>query len=102
MGGGMKRPDVCRLVFVCASGDWQIQAAPRARSDMGGADDTLRAMAEAHRVHIFEEHTEAEREAMRDALIRMGASEDITRRRGSDSASAYLTGVPLPCWWVDR
>lgn len=98
----MKRPDVCKLVFLCAAGDWQIQAAPRARSDMGGANDTLYAIADAHRVHIFEEHTEVEREAMRARLVEMGAPEDVTRRRGGDSASAYLTGVPLPRWWVDR
>lgn len=98
----MKRPDVCRLVFLCAAGDWQVQVAPRARSDIGGADETLREVAEAHRVHVWEEHTEAEREAMRAQLVRMGAPDDITRRRGGDTASAFMTGVELPRWWVDR
>lgn len=98
----MKRPDVCRLVFLCAAGDWQVQVAPRARSDLGGANDTLREVADAHRVHVFEDHTEAEREAMREALIRMGASVDMTRRRGDGQASAFMTGVPVPRWWVDR
>lgn len=95
-------PDVCKHVFVCAFGDWQVQAGPRARSDIGGAIDTFYAAAEAHRVHIFAEHTESEREAMRRQLQRMQAPDDLTRRRGEDSTSAYLMAVPLPRWWVER
>jgi hypothetical protein len=99
---GKRPPDGTRFAFVCAFGDWQVQAAPRARSDMGGAVDLFRAMCEAHRDHIFTEHTEAEREAMRAQLIRMSAPENITQRRGKDHAASFLTGVPLPRWWVDR
>lgn len=95
-------PDVCKHVFVCAFGDWQVQTAPRARSDLGGAIPAFYAAAEAHRVHIFAEHTESQREAMRTQLQRMGAPEDLTRRREVDDASAFMLGVPLPRWWVDR
>ena len=95
-------PDVCKHVFVCAFGDWQVQTGPRARSDIGGAIDTFREVADAHRVHIFTEHTEPQREAMRSELLRMGAPDDITRRRGDDSASAFMLATPLPRWWVER
>jgi hypothetical protein len=95
-------PDVCKHVFVCAFGDWQVQAAPRARSDLGGAVATFYEAADAHRVHIFAEHTEAQREAMRSHLQRIQAPEEITRRRGGDSAAAFLVAVALPRWWVDR
>lgn len=95
-------PDICKHVLVCAFGDWQVQAAPRARSDLGGAVATFYAAAEAHRVHIYAEHTEPQREAMRSELQHMQAPEDITRQRGGDSAAAFLVAVPLPRWWVDK
>ena len=94
-------PDVCLHVFMCARGDWQVQVGPRARSDIGGAIDTFRELADAHRVHIYEEHTKDERESMRAQLQRMQAPEDITRQRGGDSSAAYLMASPLPRWWVD-
>lgn len=96
-----KPPDVCRFVFVCAFEDWQVQAAPRARSDLGGALDTFRELADAHRVHVFEDHTHAEREEMRRRLERLHAPAEITRRREGHSAG-MLVGLPLPLWWVDK
>lgn len=92
-------PDVCRFVLVCGFEDWQIQAAPRARSDMGGARETFLAVCEAHRVHIFEDHTEAEREAMRSQLERMQTPGIAANR---EHAAGMLVGVPLPRWWVDK
>jgi hypothetical protein len=97
-----KPPDVCRFVFVCAFADWQVQAAPRVRSDLGGAIETFKAIAEAHRAHMFEDHADADRETMRRVLVRMGAPDEVTRRQGDGHLSGAMAGVPLPLWWVDR
>lgn len=53
------------------------------------------AMAEAHRVHVFGEHTEGQRAAM-------VASQPGLRMANGDAPTAFLIGVPLPRWWVDR
>jgi len=95
-------PDICKHVLMCAFGDWQVQMAPRARSDIGGAVDAFYAAADAHRVHIYADHTKDQREAMRRKLQSMQAPEDITRQRGGDSSAAFLVAVPLPRWWVER
>lgn len=95
-------PDATRYVFVCAFEDWQVQAAPRARSDVGGAVELFRAVCEAHREHIFTDHSENQREAMRQRLMRMQAPEGITLRRSPDQAAGFMLGSPLPPWWVDR
>lgn len=95
-------PDICKHVFICAFGDWQVQVGPRARSDIGGAVDTFYEVGEAHRVHIFAEHTESERESMRRQLQGMNAPEDMTRRGPDGRTAAYLMAVPLPRWWVEK
>lgn len=95
-------PDATRFVLVCAFGDWQVQAAPRARSDLGGAVELYRAVCEAHRAHIFEDHSDAQREAMRLQLMRMEAPESVTWKRSPDQAAGFMLGSPLPPWWVDR
>lgn len=98
-----RRPaDVCLFVFVCPFRDWQIQAAPRARSDMGGYVPTIQAIAEAHRLHIFTEHTDAERGTLNGLMMRMGAPDEILRRQAEGQTAAGLVGVELPRWWVDR
>ena len=96
-----KPPDLCKYVFVCALGDWQIQAAPRARSDVGGHAELFQAIAEAHRDHCWTDHSEADWEAMRKALVRVGAPDNITRP-AEGHQSGMMGGVPLPRWWVDR
>lgn len=98
----MTPPDVVRFVFVCGYRDWQVQVAPRANSDLGGAAETFRALAEAHRAHSFEDHTEAEREAMRRELVRLGAPDRITLPRGDQHAAGLMAGIELPRWWVDK
>lgn len=95
-------PDVCEHVFTCGFGDWQVQVAPRVRSDLGGAIDTFRAIAEAHRDHIFAEHTDAQREAMRATLERGGGPVVDLRQRQDGTTTAFLLAVPLPKWWVNK
>ena len=96
-----KPPDVCKFVFVCAHGDWQVQLAPRVRSDLGGAVEAFREIAEAHRDHIVADHTDAEAEVMRRTLARLGAPESITSPADGHMSGAMF-GTPLPRWWVDR
>jgi hypothetical protein len=95
-------PNVCGFVFVCPLRDWQIQAAPRARSDMGGYVPTIQAIAEAHRAHLFTEHTASERGELSALMVQMGAPEEIARRQAEGQAAGGLVGVELPLWWVDR
>ena len=94
-------PDICKFVFVCAFEDWQVQAAPRVKSDLGGHTETLRAIAEAHRVHIYDDHTEADRETMRKRLESIGAPDSVAHPPEGHSAGMLL-GVGLPRWWVDK
>lgn len=98
----MSAPDLCQFVFACPYGDWQVDVPPRVRSDLGGGAEAFRAMAEAHRDHIYADHTELQREAMRRQLQRMGAPESITTKRSAGGASGLLAGVELPRWWVHR
>lgn len=93
-------PDLCRYVFACSHGDWQVQVSPGARSDLGGAAETYQALAEAHRVHLIEDHTEGDVDQMQAELAAMGAPARLANP-GEGLKSSYMHGSPLPLWWRD-
>lgn len=96
----MSRPDLCRVVFVCPLGDWQIDVTQRGRSDHGGGAPAVMACGEAHRVHIYDDHTTAERVAMTAEAIKMGAVRPDTIPE--DGVGVALIGTPVPVWWVNQ
>jgi hypothetical protein len=78
-------PDLTAYVFCCPDCRWQIQASPKARSELGGHDELMRAIVEALSAHQTE-HPDV-----------------TTTATGPDGRDANVAvPVPLPRWWVHR
>lgn len=74
-------PDVICYVFMCLLCPWTVQLGPRARSELGGAIQAYRAVAEAGAEHYASDHPSW---------------------RPSDTLDGALCATILPRWWVER
>ena len=94
-----RKMDVCRFVGVCMGCEhWQVDVTARARSEHGGQDAAMWAVAEAHNEHV---QTECPRGTEGRVLFNGQWVEPIKMGDGT-TATASMAMHPLPRWWVSR
>lgn len=100
-----QRPDLRRYVGVCMTcRHWQIDIRPGAISDLGGWQEAMRAIGEAHAAHIGATAT-PDAETCPGAGGRVmyeGRWVDPPKMSGGKDAEGSLELRPLPRWWEVR
>lgn len=100
----MSAPDVTRYVFMCLVCPWSVQLGPRARSELGGAIEAYRAIAEVAQEHYATDHPSwRPSDSLRDDEVEPGEQllpgEPVYKV--SEAAGAVMAEL-LPRWWVER
>lgn len=103
--GTRQRPDLRRYVGVCLTCNaWQVDVRPGAISDLGGWQEAMRAIGEAHAAHIG-----STRNPDPDQCVGAGGRVkydgqwvDPPLMKSGKPADGTLALEPLPRWWVAR
>lgn len=93
----MSTPDVRKYVGVCmACHHWQIDVRAGAVSDLGGAQDAMWALAQAHSEHLPDCPGAGGRIKFNDQWVEPPKMSD------GKTATGTMMFQPLPAWWVTR
>lgn len=97
-------PDVTRYVYLCLVCPWSVQLGPRARSELGGAIEAYRAVAE-----VAQEHYAADHPSWRPSDRYGGDDVEFGEQllpgepvHKLSEASGAVMAQRLPRWWVER